>query len=61
MEVPVEKEEEFNLPFFKQPRFNGLRFRFLLQGKSAIALKTGIDNLGATLYVYFRRRLKGLA
>ena len=61
MDVPVEKGKELNLPFFEQPRFNVLRFRFLLQGKSAIALKTGIDNRQATLYVCFRRRLKGLA
>jgi len=45
----VEKGAEFNLPFIKQPRFNGLRFWFVLQGKRAIAPKRGIDNLLATL------------
>ncbi len=48
MDVPVEKWGELNLPFIKQPRFNGLRFRILIYRSRPIALKTGIDNLRAT-------------
>lgn len=39
----VEKWKEFNLPFIKQQRFNGLRFRLLIHRNRPIALKTGVD------------------
>ena len=45
--VPVQKREEFNLPFIKQLRFNGLRFRVLIYRSRAIAPKWGVDNFPA--------------
>jgi hypothetical protein len=47
--VPVEKREEFNLPFIKQQRFNGLRFGVLIPRSRSIAPKKGIDNFPANL------------
>ena|ERR1700681_4382600 len=45
----------------KQRRFSGLRFLVLSSAAWQIALKKGIDNFRANLYLGFRRRLKGLA
>jgi hypothetical protein len=44
-----ENGKEFNLPFVKRQRFNGLRLRFLIHRNRSLALKTGVDNLRATL------------
>jgi len=49
VDVPVGKRREFNLPFVKRQRCNGLRLRFLIHRNRSLALKTGVDNLRATL------------
>ena len=49
VDVPVGKWKEFDLPFIKRQRFKGLRLRFLIHRNPPIALKTGVDNLRATL------------
>jgi hypothetical protein len=41
----VENWKEFNLPFIKERRFNGLRFWNLSHRSRLIAPKKGIDNL----------------
>jgi len=43
------KGKEFDLPFVNRSRFNGLRLWFLIHRKQPFALKTGADNLQATL------------
>ena len=49
VDVPVGKWKEFDLPFIKRQRFNGLCFRVLIYRNRPIALKTGVDNPRATL------------
>src|ERR1035437_7180952 len=49
VDVPVQKWKELNPPFIKRQRLKELRFRLLLHLTRPIALKTGVDNLRATL------------
>jgi len=49
VDVPVGKWKGLDLQFIKRQRFNGLRFPFLVHRNWPIALKTGVDNLRATL------------
>jgi hypothetical protein len=57
----VENRDDSVPPFIKRSQFNELHSSNSGPLQTQIAPKNGIDSFGASVYLGFRRRLKGLA